>query len=80
MANNIYWGQGANMNVLYWGQGAATSTKGWGYSHGVSWSDETDLFGLGGYLSSSLYTRAISEGAQFEATQCLQTTLISLDI
>jgi len=78
MSNNIYWGQGANMNALYWGQGAASNTKGWGYSHGVSWSDETDLFGLGGYLSSSLNSRVLADGGQIEAEGCLQQQLITL--
>jgi hypothetical protein len=37
MANNIYWGEGANRNIIGWGQGAYNEI-GWGASHIVSWS------------------------------------------
>lgn len=78
MANNIYWGQGANQNLIGWGQGAANNSIGWGYSHANSWSPETDLYGIGGALTVSFISRVSTDGGVIESPSCLASTLHNL--
>lgn len=75
MANSIYWGQGANQNLIGWGQGAANNSISWGDSHIVSWSPETDLYGVGGVLTAAFITRVLTDGGFFEAPSCLQSAI-----
>ena len=79
MANNIYWGQGANRNIIGWGQGAYNEI-GWGASHIVSWSPETDLYGISGGMATNFYLRVIADSAEFEADSCLLTTLNNINV
>lgn len=78
MANNIYWGQGANQNLIGWGQGAANNSIGWGASHFVSWSGQTDIVGLAGVLTINFINRVLADEGVLESPSCLEATLYNL--
>lgn len=78
MANSIYWGQGADQNLIGWGQGAANNSISWGYSHIVSWSPETDLYGIGGVLTAAFITRVLADGGAIESISCLESAINNL--
>lgn len=78
MANSINWGEGADQNLIGWGQGAANNSISWGYSHIVSWSPETDLYGIGGALTLAFINRVSADGGVSESVSCLQSTLNNL--
>jgi hypothetical protein len=79
MANNIFWGQGANTNLIGWGQGAFNNLISWGYSHYISWSGETDIVGNDGGITTDFIARVNTDSGVFEAKDCLLLTLNNLD-
>jgi len=80
MANNIFWGQGANTNLIGWGQGAINNIINWGKIYFTSYTGETDITGaVVTNIISGFEERVISEAGIFEAESCLNITLTNLN-
>ena len=79
MANNIFWGQGANTNVIGWGQGAINNIINWGKIYFTSYTGDTDIVGNDGALANEFIARVIADSGVFEAKDCLLLTLQNLD-
>ena len=75
------WGQAHVNNSIGFGQGAANNSIDWGLAHKeeVSWSGDTNLFGLNA-ITVTYRDRVLADGGTVEALACVDAFINSLTV